>query len=70
MPGKEIMADYLTKNDVQRWLDGLDDEVMLCPDCKTEMKLFSDAEGQYWGCCNRMCLNEDRLVAALISRAG
>lgn len=62
------MPEWLSKADLQRFVNSLPDNAVLCSTCVAVMKQYSDDEGNYYGCPTLWCPNEARIRPDEIER--
>jgi len=63
------MGDWLTKADLQRFMDSLPDDVILCPTCLSRMQLRAGDQSNFYSCPNLQCLNQAMIPEEAVMKA-
>lgn len=63
------MADWLTKADLQNFVNTLPDDAVICPHCCSRMNLYVTDEGYAYSCPNLMCLYEENIPQETVMQA-
>jgi len=63
------MPEWLTKGDLQDFVNTLPDDAVLCPYCYSRMDLMEGDETYTYVCRNEMCLYEEEIPVETILNA-
>lgn len=63
------MGDWLTKADLQKFVDRLPDDAILCPTCLSRMYVYAGDQGNFYSCPNLQCLNQAMIPEEAVAEA-